>query len=84
MAIRSLSIQQLNDKMLQFNELGNISIPPAGWVRAIRNALGITLIQLGDRLKLTKQSAQDIERREKEGTITLNALRGADSFEGRR
>jgi len=77
MPTQSLQLQQLNYKLLKINELKNISIPPTGWVKAIRVALGMSLLQLGDKLRLTKQSAHDIEKREQERTITLNALRGA-------
>jgi predicted DNA-binding mobile mystery protein A len=34
-------------------------------------------LQLGNRLSITKQSVQDIERREKDGSITIKALREA-------
>jgi predicted DNA-binding mobile mystery protein A len=35
------------------------------------------MLQLGNRLSITKQSVQDIERREKDGSITNKALREA-------
>lgn len=35
------------------------------------------MLQLGNRLSITKQSVQDIERREKDGSITIKALREA-------
>jgi predicted DNA-binding mobile mystery protein A len=35
----------------------------------------MSLQQLGNRLSITKQSVMDTERREKEGSITLRALR---------
>ncbi|MEX2347964.1 MAG: mobile mystery protein A, partial [Balneolaceae bacterium] len=49
--------------------------PPTGWIRAIRLALGMSLQQLADKLTITKQSVQEIEMREKEGSITLRSLR---------
>lgn len=51
--------------------------PPTGWIKAIRTALGISMRQLGNRLSITKQSVQDIEKREQEGSITLKALKEA-------
>jgi len=77
MSIKSLQIQQLDDKMMKYNDLKEVVVPPSGWVRAIRTGLGMTLQQLGKKLVLTKQSAQDIEKREQDGSITLNALRAA-------
>jgi predicted DNA-binding mobile mystery protein A len=35
------------------------------------------MLQLGNRLSITKQSVQDMERREKDGSITIKALREA-------
>ena len=50
-------------------------MPPTGWIKAIRSALGMTLQQLGNRLNISKQGVLDIENREKEGAITIKALR---------
>jgi len=63
--------------MQAFPDLQKTSFPPSGWIKAIRSALGISLQQLGNKLSITKQSVLDIEKREKEGTITLKALREA-------
>jgi len=72
-----LQIQQLNSKMLGFTSLQKVAAPPTGWINAIRTALGISLLQLGNKLSITKQSIQDMERREKDGSITLKVLREA-------
>lgn len=75
MAVKKLQIQHLNDRMEKFSILSNVAVPPNGWTKAIRNALGMSLQQLGNRLSITRQSAQDIERREKDGSISLKALK---------
>lgn len=72
---KSLVNQQLNVKMQSFAPLTQIPVPPTGWIKAIRTALGMSLHQLGKRLQITKQSAQEIEQREKEGSITIKSLR---------
>jgi predicted DNA-binding mobile mystery protein A len=77
MGKKSLQIQQLNAKMLAFNSLRTLAPPPVGWIKAIRNAVGMSMQQLGNRLSITKQSVQDIERREKDGSVTIKALREA-------
>jgi predicted DNA-binding mobile mystery protein A len=74
---KSLQIQQLNGKMLAYASLQKVAPPPTGWIKAIRNAIGMSMLQLGNRLSITKQSVQDIERREKDGSITIKALREA-------
>lgn len=77
MGKKSLQIQQLNTKMLAYASLQKVALPPTGWIKAIRNAIGMSMLQLGNRLSITKQSVQDIERREKDGSITIKALREA-------
>ena len=77
MGKKSLQIQQLNAKMLAYASLQKVAQPPTGWIKAIRNAMGMSMLQLGNRLSITKQSVQDIERREKDGSITIKALREA-------
>lgn len=51
--------------------------PPRGWVRALRDALGMTAEQLGERMHITQPSVKRIELSEAEGTIQLNTLRRA-------
>ena len=60
--------------MAAFALLTEVAIPPTGWVKAIRTALGMSMLQLGKKLSITKQSIQDIEKREQEGAITIKAL----------
>ena len=74
---KSLQIQQLNNKMLAFSSLQKVAPPPTGWIKAIRNAIGMSMLQLGNRLFITKQSVQDLESREKNGTVSIKALREA-------
>jgi predicted DNA-binding mobile mystery protein A len=75
MAIKSLQLQQLNNKMLDFASLKQVAVPPTGWVKAIRTALGMSMQQLGNKLSISKQGIMDIEKREKEGAITIKSLR---------
>ena len=72
---KSLQIQQLNIKILEFNPLSQVAIPPTGWIKSIRTALGMSMQQLGKKLSITKQSVQEIEEREKDGSITIKSLR---------
>jgi predicted DNA-binding mobile mystery protein A len=77
MGKNSLQIQQLNSKMLAFPSLQKVAPPPTGWIKAIRNAIGMSMLQLGNRLSITKQSVQDMESREKDGSVSIKALREA-------
>lgn len=72
---KKLQIEQLERKISGFTTAQKVPIPPTGWLKAVRVSLGMSLQQLADRLSITKQSVQEIEIREKEGSITLNSLR---------
>ena len=61
--------------MSGFSAAQKVVVPPTGWLKAVRVSLGMSLQQLADKLSITKQSVQEIELREKEGTITLKSLR---------
>ena len=75
MGKKSLQLQQLNSKMLGFASLRQVAIPPTGWIKAIRTAIGMSMQQLGSKLNVTKQGVMDIERREMDGSITIKSLR---------
>lgn len=55
--------------------------PAAGWVRAVRNALGMTQAQLAKRMDISQQSAASLEADEVSGNVTLARLqRAADAL----
>lgn len=72
---RHLRISQLDKKMTQFPRLKEALRPGGGWIYAIRTALGMSLKQLGKKLDITPQGAKDIERREEDGSLTLQRLK---------
>ena len=72
---KSLQLQQLNSKLLAFASLNQITIPPSGWIKAIRTSIGMSMRQLGNKLSISKQGVLDFEAREKEGSITLKSLK---------
>jgi predicted DNA-binding mobile mystery protein A len=71
----SLQLQQLNNKMGNFALLKQVAIPPTGWIKAIRTAIGMSMQQLGKKLSVSKQAILDIEKREKSGSITIKSLK---------
>jgi predicted DNA-binding mobile mystery protein A len=75
MSKKSLMLQQLNGKLLSFSILSRVAIPSSGWIKAIRNTLGMTMEQLAKKLSISKQGILDIEKREKDGSITIKSLR---------
>ena len=74
MSNNKLQFQQLNEKMDQLNGMQHVIVPPIGWIKAIRNGIGMSMEQLGKKLSITKQGVMDIEKREKEGAITIKSM----------
>lgn len=75
--IRTRARQRLDAKFAAYRPIERFAPPPKGWIRAIRDALGMSLRQLGDRLGQTPQAVSYLEEAEKNGTISLNTLRRA-------
>ena len=62
----------------RFKELGPVtrySSPVRGWIKAVREALGMTTAQLARRLGVKQPSVVAIEQSEAKGTIELATLR---------
>jgi predicted DNA-binding mobile mystery protein A len=55
--------------------LGTLKPPSKGWIRAIREGLGMTAAQLAKRLGVTQATLSTLELSETRGTIQLDTLR---------
>lgn len=75
--MKKLQIDQLSQKMQAFEKVRRVKVSEKGWVHTVRKTLGMSLEQLGKKLSLTRASVGAIERREADGSITLNSLREA-------
>lgn len=63
------------DKRLEFLRSADVlARPPRGWVKAIREALGMTTAQLASRMGLSQPRVVEIEKAEKANAITLDTL----------
>ncbi len=67
--------EQLDNKIIKFQKLDKIVIPPNGWIYSIRQGINMSLRQLGQKLSITPQSVKEIEEREKNGTISIKVLK---------
>ena len=74
---RALARRQLDKRLSPLRDTQSLARPPRGWIRAIREALGMTSKQLGMRLGVSQPRATKIEQAEREGAITLDTLRRA-------
>ena len=72
---KKLIRDQLQSSLLKFEPLRDIGVPPRGWIRAIRNAIGMSGRQLAERMGVTKQRASDIEKQEVNDSVTIKTLR---------
>jgi predicted DNA-binding mobile mystery protein A len=69
--------QRLDERLLALKPEDRFRAPPKGWIRAIRDALGMTGVQFAARLGIRPQSVETLEQSEENGTIQLKTLRRA-------
>lgn len=69
-----IAIEHLDETFSKLEPVRAILPPQKGWIRAIREALGMSGRQLGQRLSLTKARISTIERDEVRGAVTLATL----------
>jgi len=69
--------QQLDKKLQNFADLKDSLPPMKGWIRAIRDALGMTGEQLASRIGVKKQRIAALEKAEVEGSATINSMKKA-------
>ncbi len=67
--------QQLDKTLTRFDSVYDLAPPSRGWIRAVRNALGMSGRQLARRLGLTQQSVARMEKDEIAGALTIKTLR---------
>lgn len=69
-----LKLKQVDELLQPWRRLARAQVPRGGWVRAIREALGMSAAQLAARLHVTRQTVRDLEQSEATGKITLESL----------
>lgn len=73
---RALARKHL-DRRFERIEADVFARPSKGWLRAIRDALGMTTRQAARRLKISQPGYANLEKSEAEETVTLATLRNA-------
>lgn len=68
---------QLDATLLPFGGLRNVQPPAKGWIRAVRDALGMSGKQLAQRLKVSQPRVHRLEQDEPSGALTLKTMRQA-------
>ena len=70
--------EQLDRRLDALRPLADAAVRPSrGWVRALREALGMTTGQLAERLGVKQPRAVELERGEANGKITVQSLERA-------
>ena len=77
MNAKALARKNLDRRFAQFRDAAELARPPRGWVRAIREALGMTTRQLAARLGRAQSVIVDLEKGEATDSISLGSLRKA-------
>jgi len=71
------SIRHLDKRFSVLRPLVGTKRPPKGWIRAIRDALGMTSAQFARRMNVVQSSATELEQAEARDGITLKRLERA-------
>jgi predicted DNA-binding mobile mystery protein A len=74
---RASARRQLDKRLNKLRYSDAFTRPPRGWIKAIREALGMTTAQLAQRIGVSQSRAFVIEKAEKEGSITMESLERA-------
>ncbi len=68
---------QLEERLFELKPLLKNKNPAKGWVRSIREAMGMSGRQLADRIDVQAPRIPEMEKAETHGNITLKSLRRA-------
>lgn len=71
------AIRHLDSRFKALRPLVESSRPPKGWLRAVRDALGMTTGQLARRMGVTQPRIVELEKSEVSGNVTLHSLQRA-------
>ena len=66
---------RLDERLKAFRPMSRFKPPVKGWIRAIRQALGMTAEQLANRLGIKQPTLHNLERSEVKSSIELATLR---------
>lgn len=74
---RRLARKSLDKRLNSIENMDQFARPPKGWIKAIRESLGMTAIQFGARMGVSQPRTLEIEKSEARRTLTLDTLERA-------
>lgn len=72
-----IQLRQIEERLEKLREFAALERPGDGWIRTIRQALGMTTEQLAKRMKVTRQAVLQMEAAERVQSATMTSLRKA-------
>ncbi len=75
--LNELARRRIDERLSALKPEDRFRPPPKGWIRAIREALGMTGVQMARRLGVRPQSVEALEKSESLESIQLSSLRRA-------
>lgn len=82
MNLNSLTMTQIERRLVSLREIKSLSLAPEGWIKFIRNAMGLSGSDLAKLCGLSQKTISQAEKREVDGKINLSTLiKMADAME---
>src|SRR6187402_1584857 len=79
---QDLARKHLDRRLSGLKPVSDWARPPRGWIRAIRDAVGMTAEQLATRIGVSQPRVMAIEKAEARGSLTLQSLtRAAEALD---
>jgi predicted DNA-binding mobile mystery protein A len=72
---KQIARRQLDATLARFGEVKSMQLPAKGWIRAVREALGMSGKQLAGRLQVSQPRVFKLEQGEPSGALTLKTMR---------
>ena len=77
MDTKALARKHLERRLAPLRDQQNLTRPPRGWIRAMREAFGMTTRQLAQRIGKVQSAVVEMEKSEARDSISLATLRQA-------
>jgi len=75
--MKELKLRQVSKELTRLGELCSLTRPGGGWIKTIRESLGMTSVQFAKRLGVIQQRISQLEKAEKNAIIKMKTLEEA-------
>jgi predicted DNA-binding mobile mystery protein A len=77
MSVKNVVLQHYRNLANHAADQANFGVPPEGWLRTVRRALGMSGAQLAEKMGVTRARVAQVEHDELAGAVTLKSMRAA-------